>query len=144
MPIGNKIWIMRQKIPKAFQEYIGFVAKYYNFHEVELKKSCKTKLNPDFALAFFNLVQKLTLTPPSIATYLASLTRKVIWLALILRFVDAVTDITLTSKYLSQDFWNEFLTQFPNQTLCKENFITGCYFGQMHEYWVPGKYKSFT
>ena len=141
MPICNKIWISRHKISKGFHEYIGFVAKYYNFNEDKLKKSCKSKLNPEFALAFFNIVQKFTLTPPSIGTYVSFLTRKIIWLAFLLRFVDAVTDITLTSKYLSQNFWNDFLLQFPNKTICQADFITGCYFGQMNDNWVPGKFQ---
>ena len=76
------------------------VAKQYDFEDERLKKSCKRQLDPSIALSFYNDVKKYAFEPPGFGIYLKSL-MNFIGLSLILRFVDAVTDISLTFQYFS-------------------------------------------
>ena len=57
--------------------------------------SPKEKLSPEIGLQFYRNLENYTVIPPSVGFYVKNLFMKVIWLSILLRFVDAVTDVTL-------------------------------------------------
>ena len=93
--IGNKIWMHRQKIPLSYQEFLALVAKFYNFDDDRVKESCKERLDPGIALPFYRDLKDFTLKPPSHGFYIKKLLQTTLCLSLILRFIDAVTDLSL-------------------------------------------------
>ena len=88
--------------------------------------SPKEKLSPEISLPFYRNLENYTVIPPTFAFYVKSLFMKVIWLSILLRFVDAVTDVTLSTQYLSK--WDIFLQNFPNKSICQNmDNISDCY-----------------
>ena len=103
------------------------VAKQYDFIDERLKKSCKRHLDPSIALSFYNDVRKYAFEPPGFGIYLKSL-MNFVGLSLILRFVDAVTDISLTCQYFSM------CIELENGTVLYQD----CQFQEMN-WLIPGR-----
>ena len=127
--LGNHIWNHKSRFPLSCKEFDKLCANYFNCDDNVIKESCKRNLDPEVALPFYESLTCYTLNPPTLGMYVEKLFRNIIFLSLILRIIDAVTDITLSIRYLYS--WDEFLGNIPNNT------ITGMYFHHM-EWWIPG------
>ena len=127
------IWLQRNKISLAYQEFLQLVAKQYDFDDRRLKQSCKRFLDPSIALPFYKALQTYSIKPPSEGLYVQAFFN-LMGLTFVLRFLDAVTDVSLTSQYFSIcniDLDNGVML---NDTICylteSQWLIPG---------WIPGK-----
>ena len=127
--LGNQIWNHKNRLPLSYKEFDKLCANYFSCDDIVIKESCKRYLDPEVSLPFYESLTYYTLNPPTLGMYVVKLFRNIIFLSLILRIIDAVTDMTLTIRYLYS--WDEFLGNIPNNT------ITGMYFHHM-EWWIPG------
>ena len=117
----------------AYQEFLQLVAKQYHFDDRRLKQSCKRFLDPSIALPFYKDLQICSIKPPSVGLYVQAFFN-LMGLTFVLRFLDAVTDVSLTSQYFSIcniDLDNGVML---NDTICylteSQWLIPG---------WIPGK-----
>ena len=129
--LGNHIWNHKSRFPLSCKEFDKLCANYFNCDDNVIKESCKRNLDPEVALPFYESLTCYTLNPPTLGMYVEKLFRDIIFLSLILRIIDAVTDITLSIRYLYS--WDDILANTPNNTM------TGMYFHHKEfEWWTPG------
>ena len=119
---ARKIWREQFSLPQSTHEFLAFTAKYHDNDESKLKEVCKRYLsdaeqdNLNISAPVFAAIKKFTVKLPSLGHYIKKLFLTFMGLTLLLRFIDAVSDITLAVTY-KQD-WNTVLGEFLNQTLC--------------------------
>ena len=119
---ARKLWREQFSLPQSTHEYLAFTAKYHDNDESKLKLVCKRYLsdaeqdNLNISAPVFAAIKKFTVKLPSLGYYIKKLFMTFMGLTLLLRFIDAVSDITLGVTY-HQD-WNTVLGEFLNQTLC--------------------------
>ena len=90
-------------------------------------KNCKDHLSyddnakelDDIALPFFERLKGYTVKPPSIGYFLKKLFQSLTIVTFIFRCIDAVTDITLTTTYLTS--WDQVVKDYMNQIPSSQN-----------------------
>ena len=125
------VWNERTNLPQSFDVFLRMTAKYHGNSEPLLKRLSKQNLcnstkenlcnlsgkanEPDIFLPFFDAIKEYTCKMPSIGYYLKELFTSVTWMILLLRIIDAVTDILLTVTY--QMDWDKVVGDFLEQSL---------------------------
>ena len=118
------MWREKSKLPKSFNHFLIWTAKYHSNDKSKIKSLCKKYLSykktpdgmiEDISLPFFKAIKKYTTENPSFTHYVIKLFTSFTLITLIFRCIDAVTDYTLTYAYFND--WESLLDQYFNQTL---------------------------
>ena len=96
--IAMKLW--NTNLPQSLNQYLKLTAKKYDYNDEQLKIRCKN-LNPDMALPFYEKLKDFTSEPPLVGYYIKSFFFNLALFALIIRCLDAITDMTLTYDYFN-------------------------------------------
>ena len=121
--IAREIWREKSNLPESSKQFFKLTAKYHYYDPLQLKRICKQSLedddkgNPDIALPVLNALKTFAASKPSFGYYIKEAFKSFIWISMIMRFIDGVTDISLTITYfLSME---EVIEDFLKETLCK-------------------------
>ena len=170
--LARPMWREKTNFPEAFKEFTALTAKYHDNDKSKLKRMCKKDLSSgrenkilspvlqtssgtfDIALPFFKELTVYTLDKPKVGYFLMRLFSTFMGLSLILRGIDAITDVTLTIAFYQS--WDTVLEDFHKLALpcnrtencidllriqCKNEFKDtkiACSLTNMDGGWIPG------
>ena len=152
--LARAVWRDRANLPEAFNEFIYLTAKYHENDEGKLKRLSKEHLSSgslDIALPFFQTLKPFTVKHPSFGYYVKQLFATFMGLSLLLRSIDAITDIALTMTFFQN--WTKVLNDFHqlasfNNTegrnityfkdKCRTEASIACSITNIDGGWIPG------
>lgn len=111
--LARAMWRDRANLPEAFIEFTYLTAKYHENDEGKLKRLSKEHLSSgslDIALPFFQTLKPFTVKHPSFGYYAKQLFTTFMGLSLLLRSIDAITDVALTVTFFQN--WTKVLNDF--------------------------------
>ena len=116
--LARAMWRDRANLPEAFNEFIYLTAKYHENDEGKLKRLSKEHLSSagpssgslDIALPFFQTLKPFTVKHPSFGYYIKQLFTTFMGISLLLRSIDAITDVALTMTFFQN--WTKVLNDF--------------------------------